>query len=59
MNADGSRHDCRSQKVDQPTNRPEKLDIPSEERIRLIAREEIFRVLVMVKEIAEAEAKKK
>ena len=46
FNLDGSRHDCRSQKVDQQTNAS--LDAPTEERIRGIAREEIVKFYVEI-----------
>ena len=46
FNLDGSRHDCRSQKVDQPSNpNNSKLDRAVEVRIREIAKEEIVKFL--------------
>jgi len=49
INADGSRHDCRSQKVDQPSKQSNaSLDAPTEERIRGIAREEIVKFYVEI-----------
>jgi len=43
------RHDCRSQKVDQPSKQSNaSLDAPTEERIRGIAREEIVKFYVEI-----------